>query len=143
MQLRWRTRVSDAVCAGPFSAIFLGSLVGEAVVRHTFINSSFWDIANNTTFPRPFFSLLRFFSSSRSIRAPPTTQFSMASNAIGVLQYPLWILMFGAYSLLLATDIFYLSPYHYLPTKYVCIIFVVLYGLSTCRYLHPALLFKH
>jgi|ERR1700733_3724037 hypothetical protein len=25
------------------------------------------------------------------------------------------------------------SPYHYIPTEYVCAIFVALYGLSTCR----------
>jgi hypothetical protein len=25
------------------------------------------------------------------------------------------------------------SPYHYVPTEYVCAIFVTLYGLSTCR----------
>ena len=35
-----------------------------------------------------------------------------------------------------ALTIFDLSPYHYVPTRYVTIIFVVLFGLSTCRH-HP------
>ena len=33
-----------------------------------------------------------------------------------------------------ALTIFDLSPYHYIPTHYVTIIFVVLFGLSTCKY---------
>ena len=40
---------------------------------------------------------------------------------------------------ILALTIFDLSPYHYIPTKYVTIIFVVLFGLSTCKY-DPSLL---
>ena len=33
----------------------------------------------------------------------------------------------------------YLSPYNYVPTEYVCAIFVALYGLSTCRLISLAI----
>jgi len=32
--------------------------------------------------------------------------------------------------------IVHLSPYHYVPTRYVAIIFVTLFALSTCRHCH-------